>query len=134
MMNTGIKTFLCLALLAATVSAAGQAEDRSWKFAGANSKNGERYFYQSDTIMRPAKDVVGFKMMVIHNDASKSWSDAQINCHFKMMRDIRTRTERNNKPTVINNFPSDWRAIDLESYDGTKLHSPEAELFRTLCR
>ncbi len=133
-MNTGTKAFLVLALLAAAITSVGAAEDMSWKFSSADSKTGERYFYRPDSVMRTAKDVIGFKMMTIHSDASKSWSDSEINCHFKIIRDLRTKTERVNKPPLFNNFPSAWRAFDLESYDGTRLHSPEAELYRVLCR
>lgn len=133
-MNTGIKVFLILAFLAADLTSVRAAEDTSWKFVSANSKSGERYFYRPDSVMRMTKDVIGFKMMIIHSDASKSWSDSEINCHYKIIRDLRTRTERGNKPPLFNNFPSDWRAFDLESYDGTKLNSPEAELYRVLCR
>lgn len=133
-MNTGIRTFLILAILAAAVSPVGAEEDTGWKFAGADSNSSERYFYRPDSVMRTAKDVIGFKMMVIHKDASKSWSDSEINCNFKIMRDLRTKTERFNKPPLFNNFPSAWRAFYLESFDDTKLHSPEAELYRVLCR
>ncbi|HET6515677.1 MAG TPA: hypothetical protein VFG09_10995 [Thermodesulfovibrionales bacterium] len=133
-MNTGIKVFFILALLVADLASVGAAEDTSWKFVTADSKSGERYFYRPDSVTRTAKDGIGFKMMTIHSDASKSWSDSEIDCHFKLIRDLRTRTERGTKPPLFNNFPSGWRAFDLESYDGAKLNSPEAELYRVLCR
>ncbi len=133
-MNLGIKAFLIFAILAAAFTSVGAAEDVSWKFIASNGKSGERYFYQPGSVMRTGRDVIGFKMMTIHSDASKSWSDSEINCHFKIIRDLRTRTERVNKPPHFNNFPSAWRAFDLESFDGTRLNSPEAELYRVLCR
>ncbi len=133
-MNTGLKVFLILALLAADLASVGAAEDASWKFVSANSKSGERFFYRPDSVMRTTRDVIGFKMMTIRSDSSKSWSDSEINCRHKIMRDLRTKTERGNKPPLFNNFPSDWRAFDLESFDGTKINSPEAELYRALCR
>lgn len=133
-MNSGIKAFLILAFLAAAVIPVSAAEDAPWKIVGADSKSGERYFYQPDSVRRTGKDVIGFKMMVIRNDASKLWSDSEINCNFKIIRDLRTKTERGNKPPLFNNIPSAWRAFYLESFDGTKLNSPEAELYRVLCR
>jgi hypothetical protein len=133
-MKTAIKAFLILFLLAAAFISAGTAEDTSWKFVTADSTSGERYFYRPDSVMHNGPDVISFKMMIIHGDASKSWSDSEINCRYKIIRDLRTRTERFNKPPRFNNFPSAWRAFDLESYDGTRIDSPEAELFRTLCK
>jgi hypothetical protein len=133
-MKTGIKAFLILSLLAAAFTSVGAADDMSWKFVAADSKSGERYFYRPDSVMHAAPDVIGFKMMIIHGDASKSWSDSEINCRFKIIRDLRTRTERFNKPPRFDNFPSAWRAFDLKSYDGTPINSPEAELYRALCR
>ncbi len=108
------------------------AEDQ-WKYVTANDR-GERYFYQPDSVIRRAPDVVDFKMMVIHSDASKSWRDSEINCRFRIIRDLRTKTERINRPPAFNNFPSDWQAIDLESYSGKRLTTPEAELYRIVCR
>ncbi len=133
-MNMGTKAFLILALLAAALTSVGVAEDTPWKFVCADSKSGERYFYRPDSVMRTTKDVIGFKMMIIHSDASKSWSDSEIDCHFKLLRDLRTRTERVNKPPRFKNVPSAWSAFYLESFDGTKLNTPEAELYRVLCR
>jgi hypothetical protein len=132
-MKTTFKIILLSAVLGIVAhSSLGRADDQ-WKYVSANDQ-GERYFYQPDSVIRRGLDVVDFKTMVIHSDASKSWSDSEINCRFKIIRDLRTRTERISRPPVFNNFPSDWRGIDLESYSGKRLTTPEAELYRTLCR
>jgi hypothetical protein len=125
-MKTKIKAFLFFALFSVTLCGApGDADDGQWKFVETNKKN-ERYFYQPTSITRPRKDVVVLKMMVIRGDATKLWTDTEINCHFKIIRDLRTRTERINKPSLFDNVPSEWRDILIEFPDGN--------LFRAVCR
>jgi hypothetical protein len=125
-METRIKVFFFFAFFSVTLCCApGDADDGQWKFIGANNKN-ERYFYQPTSITRPRKDVVVLKMMAIRGDATKLWTDSEINCHFKIIRDLRSRTERINKPSLIDNVPSEWRDINIEFPDGN--------LFKTLCR
>jgi hypothetical protein len=125
-MKTKIKAFLFFTLFTVTLCrATGDADDGQWKYVGTNNKN-ERCFYQPSSITRPAKDVVVLKMMVIRGDATKSWTDTEINCHFKIIRDLRSRTERINKPPLMYNLPSQWRDMIVEFPDGN--------LFKAFCR
>jgi hypothetical protein len=125
-MKTRIKAFLFLALFGvALCCSSGDADDGQWKFVGTNNKR-DRYFYQPTSVMHTGRDIVALKMMVIRGDATKLWTDSEINCHFKIIRDLRTRTERINKPSLFDNVPSEWRDIIVEFPDGN--------LFRAVCK
>jgi hypothetical protein len=132
-MKTLFRIILFSAVLGIVAYSSLCGADDQWKYVSANDQ-GERYFYQPDSVIRRGLDVVDFKMMVIHSDASKTMSDSEINCRFKIIRELRTKTERINRPPVFSNFPSEWRGIDLQSYSGKRLTTPEAELYRALCR
>ena len=104
-------------------SGAGAAEDQ-WKYVGANQK-GERLFYDASSVMYMSSDLIqvwtkeeaGLGTMKKHKE---------INCSYKIIRDLYVIYEGKQMPPVLSHVPSDWQAMEQDPV--TK------ELYKILCR
>ncbi len=102
-----------------------EAANEDWQFFATNER-GERFFYDRGSLTYPAKDVVSVWIKTAHSDASMSKSLVEINCPSKVMRDMRTITEKPNKTLSFSNKPADWRPMERDPWT--------LKLFKVLCR
>ena len=118
---------MCLALLlsAAALSSVSEAATDQWKYAGANEK-GERFFYDSASVVYFSKDLIRVWIRELKADGQVKRFE-EINCSFKIIRDIQVIDEGKKKIAVRpSRMPSDWRAMEKDPV--TK------ELHKVLCR
>ena len=102
---------------------AGAADD-NWKYYGTGKK-GERFFYDASSIMRLSGDLIQVWTRELTSEGPVKKLE-EINCSYKVMRDLQVIYEGKQRPRVRPRTPSNWQAMEQDPI--TK------ELHKVLCR
>lgn len=102
-----------------------EAGSERWKPI-AGKDGGPGLLYDPDSVTHTSKDARRVWIRSFNQDGSQRKVLEEVNCAYKIIRDIQVVTERPNKPPQINNNPSEWREIVREP--------PFGDLLKILCR
>jgi hypothetical protein len=119
--------FLCLgALLLTLVLPAGvRAAADEWKYYGRNEK-GDRFFYDQTSVIYLSPNLIQLWTREL-TDQGPTKRFQEINCSFKIIRDLRVVDEGFRKAPILPlRLPSEWRAIEQDPVT--------QQLYKDLCR
>jgi hypothetical protein len=116
-------TGLCLAVIVLVFSVRVEAATDQWKYIGANEK-GERFFYDAASVLVLSQDVRQVWIKELSQNPERRL--IEINCSFKIIRDMQVISEGKQKIPLRPAGRKDWQAIEKDPV--------MKELHKVLCR
>lgn len=87
-----------------------EAAEEQWKYLGANEK-GEQFFYDAASVMHISRDEVRVWTRELSRSAPVRRLK-EVNCSFKVARDLQVSIERPDSVPDPRNRNADWRAME----------------------
>ncbi len=115
---------LLFSMAALAFSSGAGAADEQWKYYGTNQE-GARFFYDASSVMYISSDEIQVwtRELTIEGPAKRL---NEINCSYKIIRDLQVIYEGKQKPRFRSQNLSKWRAMEQDPV--TK------QLHKVLCR